>query len=200
MIGTVPSITKFAAVSMIFAIIGCASQGSRQPLPITTSGRPTVVVLVRHAEKSAPSGDVALSAAGEARAQSLAAALANARIDAVITTTLQRTRQTAEPIVHALGLTPVEVAPSGDVAAHAQEVASIIRARFGGRTVLVVGHSNTIPAIVRALGGPAMPDLCDSEYATLFVVVLMPADSARVIRSSYGAPDASTAAGCPAMR
>lgn len=180
------------------AIVGCAASGGHPPQ--FAPDRPTVVIVVRHAEKSAPSGDVALSALGEARAVALSDALAGTRVDGVITTTLLRTRQTAAPLVRARQLTPIEVPPASDVAAHAAQIASLVRSRFAGRAVLIVGHSNTVPAIVRALGGPAMPDLCDTEYAGMFVVVLAAGDSARVIRSSYGLPDPAEKTGCPTMR
>jgi hypothetical protein len=62
--------------------------------------------------------------------------------------------------------------------------------KHAGGTVLVVGHSNTIPAIVGALGAPQPRDLCDSEYDQLFVVVIGDTGPPRLIRSRYGAPSA----------
>lgn len=177
---------------------GCASRGVPElaATPIT----PTLVVIVRHAEKSGPTGDVPLSAAGEMRAATLAQTLAGAHVAGVITTNVQRTRQTAAPTARAAGLTPIEVSPQSDVANHAAEIAGIIRARFAGRTVLVVGHSNTVSAIVRALGAAAPPDLCDSEYSHLFLVESFGGDSARVVDGRYGAPDPEVRTGCPAGR
>jgi hypothetical protein len=66
--------------------------------------------------------------------------------------------------------------------------------------VLVVGHSNTVPAIVNALGGPKLPELCDASYATIFL--LTPAANGlpvQLVRASYGAPDAPAAANCAGM-
>jgi broad specificity phosphatase PhoE len=163
--------------ALLAAGVACAPR----PAPAQT------VILVRHAEKAAPSGDVALSAVGEARAQALADALRDAGVTAVVTTELKRTQQTAQPLAAARGLTPRVVATrSGATAAHAEAVAEVVRGQKGG-VVLVVGHSNTVPAIVGALGGPRLPQICDAEYANLFVVTL--GDSARLIRSKYGAPD-----------
>ena len=67
--------------------------------------------------------------------------------------------------------------------------------------MLVVEHSNTVPAVIAALGGPALHDLCDGQYASLFVLVL-PADggAARLVRATYGAADAPDAGACAAMR
>jgi hypothetical protein len=55
--------------------------------------------------------------------------------------------------------------------------------------VVVVGHSNTIPPIIAALGGPALPDICDGEHARLFTLILPPGAPSRLLQSSYGAPD-----------
>ena len=83
-------------------------------------------------------------------------------------------------------------------AAHVQAVADAVRRRPAGEVVLVVGHSNTIPAIVGALGGPRLPDLCDGQYATLYVLALPARGPARLIRSTYGAADAPDAGSCAA--
>jgi len=62
--------------------------------------------------------------------------------------------------------------------------------------VLVVGHSNTIPAIIAALGGPRMPDLCDPEYAGLYVLIIRANGTVSLARASYGAADPPDAAAC----
>lgn len=159
----------------------------------------TVVLVVRHAEKAGPSGDVPLSEAGAVRARALVDIGRAAGVSAVITTQFQRTRQTGAPLAEALGITPQVIDVKGGVPEHTKAIADSIRSRYAGKTVLVVGHSNTVPAIVRALGGPAYPDICDDIYDDLFTVVLSPDGAARVIHSRYGAPSAATTA-CPAMR
>src|SRR6476619_7042657 len=166
----------------------------RQPM----SAAPTVVLLVRHAEKaSQPAQNPPLTEAGATRAQALAAVARDAGVTAIITTQFERTRKTAEPTAAALHITP-EVIEAGPAAQHAKAVADQVLKHAGG-TVLVVGHSNTIPAIVGALGAPRPRDLCDSEYDQLFVVILGDAGPPRVIRSRYGAPNVEDAS-CPAMQ
>ena len=169
--------------------------------------RSTLVLLVRHAEKADPlAADPPLSATGTTRALALRDALADAGVTAVIVTPRLRTRDTARPLAEARGLTPEVVDLGAGGATHAQAVAAAVRRHAGG-VVLVVGHSNTIPAIIAALGGPRLPDLCDANYTTLFAVSLdAPADpsrGARVVRARYGAPDPPGAESCatqPAMR
>ena len=64
--------------------------------------------------------------------------------------------------------------------------------------MLIVGHSNTIPAIITALGGPALADLCDTQYAMLFTV-LIEGKNVRLIRGTYGTPTLDTPESCPTM-
>jgi broad specificity phosphatase PhoE len=156
---------------------------------------PDLVILVRHAERAAePAGDPALAPAGEQRAQALAEALAGLRVDAILTTQFRRTRDTAAPLARALGLQPQVVdAGRGGTAAHVQAVADAVRAQRG--TVLVVGHSNTVTAVLAALGGPKLADLCETSFHHAFL--LQPAsEPPRWAQFSYGAPGAPPQAGC----
>lgn len=154
----------------------------------------TVIVLVRHAEKAAIAGesDPPLSAAGEARARALADTLRSWGVDAVVTTQFKRTGATAAPLVASIGVTPRVV--DARAADHVAQVAAA--ARSAGRVVLVVGHSNTVPGIIGALSGPALPELCETEYANLFILVLKDGAAPRLERRAYGEPDPAGAASC----
>jgi len=164
--------------------------------------QPSTVILVRHAEKAAtPASDPGLTPEGVQRALDLAAALSGAHVTSVITTQFARTQLTAKPISDGLDKQPIVVNVGGPVAAHIEAVAAAVRARPAGDVVLVVGHSNTIPAIIAALGGPRVPDLCDPEYSSLFVLEF-PAPGARpsFIRAKYGAADPPEATACRPMK
>jgi broad specificity phosphatase PhoE len=145
------------------------------------------VVIVRHGEKVDDSADPDLSAAGQARAAALAQALAGLHVGAVYTTALKRTRQTAQPTAAAAGVTAIAVSTEGGTAAHAERVAAEVRKAGPDTAVLVVGHSNTVPAIARALGDAAPPALTDCDYDTLTLIQLG-ARSPRVVHARYGAP------------
>lgn len=134
--------------------------------------RPTRVYLVRHAEKQAESGDPGLTEEGAARAQALMTELVAEPIRAVYVTQFARTQQTAQPLAEKLGVTPVVMKASGDVRAHALEVADAIRGLGRGQVALVAGHSNTIPEIIRALGVTEAVEIDESRYGDLFVVEL----------------------------
>ena len=147
------------------------------------------MILVRHAEKASETeDDPPLSAVGRARAEALADALRHAGVTRVIVSHRRRTGETAEPLTRALHIVPDTVPVGSSVPDHVKEVAR--RVRLGRRgTMLVVGHSNTIPGIVTALTGVPLPDLCDPEYATLFVVALPRSGPGRFARTRFGADD-----------
>ncbi|HEX6058055.1 MAG TPA: histidine phosphatase family protein [Gemmatimonadaceae bacterium] len=207
-----PSRAAAAHAALLGALLlaGCAPALPRaEPAPAPPSGTgartaaahaagaPLVVYVVRHAERIDASRDPSLSEAGRARATALAEALAHAGIGTVVTTQFVRTRETAAPIAGALGIEPVVVAAAGPADAHAADVARAVRAAPRDGAVLVVGHSNTVPAIVGALGGPRFDDLCDADYDNLFVLVLRDGAPVRLARARFGAADDESA--CRAM-
>jgi broad specificity phosphatase PhoE len=137
------------------------------------------VIFTRHAEKGAtPPKDPTLTEAGKQRAQALASMLADSGVEAIYTTELQRTQQTAAPLAARVNITPT-ILPAKDTAA----LGNAIRARKSG-VVVVVGHSNTIPDIISALGGPKV-DIDDSQYDNLFVLTVGPTQSS-LLRLHYG--------------
>ena len=184
-----------ALASAAVLLDACAAAVASTPAPRVAT---RTVYLVRHAEKAAePAADPSLTAAGQARAQALAASLADAGVRSILTTQLLRTRETARPLAERLGLTPLVVGVSGAARDHAMAVAAAVRAQADG-SVLVVGHSNTVPLIIEALGGPAMPAICDAAYANLYVLQLTGDGKATLARTEYGARSPSTRE-CPGM-
>jgi broad specificity phosphatase PhoE len=153
--------------------------------------RLTTIILVRHAEKAAPVGDPPLSAAGIARAGELARVLADAGIRAIYTTQFVRTGQTAQPLAALLSLTPI-VVPASD--SYAADVVSKIMADHKGQTVLVTGHSNTIPLVLARLGIRPVPDIPDSRYDDLFICQLPEEGAATSLHLRYGAPSGAVPA------
>ena len=148
---------------------------------------PSLVIVVRHAEKAAePKDDPALSPAGEQRAQQLATALADAQVSAILTTQYRRTQLTAAPTAKRFGITPTVITARREAPdAHVPEVLAAIRALSG--VVLVVGHSNTVPEIVAGLSHTAPKAMCEGCYSDFFVVSPQIVGGA-LVQSHYGIP------------
>jgi broad specificity phosphatase PhoE len=152
------------------------------------SAQTTVVILVRHAEQDAAAGqDPPLSAAGRARADSLVRALRGAGISAIYHTQFRRTTETAKVAADSLHVPTTEFATQAGQAPqqHAAALAADVLARHKGRTVLVVGHSNTVPLIAAALGASDPPRIADTEYFWLYVVVKREGEPARLLVTRY---------------
>jgi broad specificity phosphatase PhoE len=138
---------------------------------VATAAAQPIVFIVRHAERAdagmaaakVPGADPDLSGAGVARANSLAAMLEDARIRTVITTEFKRTKQTGEPVATAAGVS-LTVIDSKDVTG----LLKTVRSSTGN--VLVVGHSNTLPDVLKGLGVTEPITIGEDEFDSLFVV------------------------------
>lgn len=136
-----------------------------------------VVILLRHAERQAAGADPALTPAGKRRASLLATMFADAGVTAIFTSGARRTNDTAAPLASALGLTPKKIDDSTAVA-RGQILA-------GGACVVVVGHSNTVPEFIEALGGPSGVVIEEDEFDRLFVLTVTPLAAASLLRFRY---------------
>ncbi|HEY1075921.1 MAG TPA: phosphoglycerate mutase family protein [Fontimonas sp.] len=154
-----------------------------------------LVILVRHAEKSAQASDPPLSAPGGARALALRDALAGFSLAGIIVSDTRRTLQTAAPTAALHQLTPIVASTASGMPAHVADIVQRVHELSGQGAVLVVGHSNTLPAVVKALGGSPLLDLAECEFDTLWLLDLRDAESPPgLIRVRYGAPSACDSA------
>ena len=147
--------------------------GSVQP------AAPTTIILVRHAEAVANAGnDPVLTEAGTARAKALAAALKDAGVKAVITTQYQRTMLTGRPLADAAGAEFINLpAQTGNPTA--------LAAKYTGSTIVIVGHSNTVPAMVKSLTGVDVGEIAHDSHDQMFIVTAGAPGSARLVRARY---------------
>ena len=136
-----------------------------------------VVFIVRHAEKASSGGkDPDLSVEGQKRADALAHILKDSQITSVFVTEFKRTQETAAPTARAAHLSPI-VIPANDMAAVVQK----LRALNGN--ALVVGHGNTIPDLVRALGIATPVSIPEDDYTEIFAVLV--GDAPQLVRLHY---------------
>jgi broad specificity phosphatase PhoE len=136
-----------------------------------------VVAIVRHAEKAANGGnDPDLSSAGRARAETLARILKDSGITAIFVTEFKRTQETAAPTTTSTHVTPTVVA--------AKDTAALVaRLRQLNGNALVVGHGDTIPNIVKALGINSSINIPDADYSELLIIIL--GDKPELFRLHY---------------
>jgi broad specificity phosphatase PhoE len=147
----------------------------------------TTIVVIRHAEKQVNSiSDAPLSPEGEQRAARLAQMFGDAapfgRLQKIYVTDTRRTQQTAAALAQRLTLEPEIVAARTG----ARELARrVLRENRGGRA-LVIGHSNTVPEIVAALGDAHdVPSMGEDEFDTLYVVTVPSVGRASMLRMKY---------------
>jgi phosphohistidine phosphatase SixA len=135
-------------------------------------GGASFVFLVRHAERAdagmaaakMAGADPELSDAGKARAQALAAMLKDAKIAAIFTTQYKRTKDTAQPLAAATGVQAVAI-DSNDAAL------LVAKVKAASGNIVVVGHSNTVPDVIKSLGISEPIAIADDQFDNLFVVV-----------------------------
>ena len=136
-----------------------------------------VIFIVRHAEKASTGDkDPDLSLEGQKRADVLAHILKDSQITSVFVTEFKRTQETAAPTARAAHVSPT-VVPANDMGA----LVGKLRALNGN--ALVVGHGNTIPDLLRALGIATPVSIPDDDYAEIFAVLL--GDEPQLLRLHY---------------
>lgn len=147
------------------------------------------IFLVRHGDTVRQKGnpDVPLSEPGERRASALAALLKDSGINTIYTTGLQRTVKTAEPLAKLLGIEP-KLQPRLRPGAKPEDVenfANLLRAEHSRDIVLAVLHSNSVPALLKALGHSANIKIPETEFDNLFVVTPRQDGPPTVLRLRY---------------
>lgn len=127
----------------------------------------TTYYFIRHAEKDErdpQNKDPFLTEAGLKRARNWAEIFEDVEFDLIFTSDYNRTRKTAEAVANSQGK-EVEIYDAKDLNNEHFKKKTL------GKTVLVVGHSNTNPAFVNAiLEEKRYEALAETEYGSLFVV------------------------------
>jgi broad specificity phosphatase PhoE len=134
---------------------------------VSAAAAQSTIFIVRHAEKAASGADPNLSDAGRKRATRLAQVLKDAGISKILVTQFRRTKQTAAPLATRLNLTPIS-----SPAENSPLLISRLRASSGN--ILVVGHSNTIPEVIRGFGIATPLQIGENDFDNLFLLVRDP--------------------------
>ncbi len=171
---TALALALFSALASAL-VAGAGTAAEPRPAPPEAGPPPgeTVVVLLRHAEKSSKHPLSELSSAGRRRAAALVPVLAPFRPKNLFASDRRRTQQTLEPTARALGLA-LRVLPLGDEEALAAEILGERR----GETAVVCGHSDSLARIAAYLGSEEEFPPVDG-FDRLWIVRI-PADDGRV--------------------
>lgn len=180
--------TRYVSVIILaFGLLVTACQSQAQEEPATEQAA-VVWYLVRHAEKMPATeenpSDPSLSEEGQVRAQQLAQTLRAAGITHIYSSDFARTRETAQPLADVLGLTVEQY----DASALQDFAASLITQT--GR-IVVVGHSNTTPALAEMLGGDPGEPITEEEYDRLYALVKGAQGEVTTLSLRYGNPYAN---------
>jgi broad specificity phosphatase PhoE len=149
----------------------------------------TTVIVVRYADRAADGGEnPGLSPAGQARAEELARVLGQADVvagvDAIFATQYRDTQETADPLARRLRL-PVQVVDVTDL----RGLLKRILRDYKGKVVLVVTHTEPLPALIRKLhGSKKVPPMAEAEYDNIYVVSIPWYGKVKTLRLKYGAP------------
>jgi 2,3-bisphosphoglycerate-dependent phosphoglycerate mutase len=143
----------------------------------------TTFILIRHAEKdlTQSTSDPDLSAEGKARATKLVTMLKQTPVDAIYSTEYKRTRNTVEPLAAARSLLVMSYSPM------IKEDIDIMLTKHKGGTVVVCGHSNTVPQFINYLiGEEKYKPMGDGDYGDIIVVsVTERSKNAKVVWLKY---------------
>ena len=178
------SVTTKDADAKVVEIVGNEirfSDGSKKKFPKVDNDA-IVMVLVRHAEKMTDKKDPDLTPEGKARANNLANIMKNAALDKIYSSTFKRTFMTAMPTIQAYN--------NKDHGSYrTDKVTSFIDTLLEhekGKRFLIVGHSNTTPAILNhLLGNRVYHNIEENDYGKIYVAVSKGLGATEVLELNY---------------
>lgn len=160
------SIISFIIFSFILNHSAFASEKN-----ITDTIDSKTVIVVRHADKlNDSSRDPILSDAGDQQAQALAKKLTALTLSQAIASNYQRTQLTIKPTADAHNINLTIVGTQKGIETHVAKIVALVKS-INGNTI-IAGHSNTVPLIIAALGGPKIDDLDESSYGDLYQLII----------------------------
>ena len=157
--------------ALLIFLLTFLSSGDNKPESSNVAVQETLTTyyFIRHAEKDSSdpqNKDPQLSPEGQKRAQEWAKIFKDVEFDLIFSSDYDRTRTTASAI-----------AKKQDKVVELYDPRKLFDPEFqkktSGKTVLVVGHSNTNPAFVNLiLGSEKYKELDEQEYGSLFIVTV----------------------------
>lgn len=149
------------------AVAGCATQMYSPP------GQTTIVIMIRHAERSNFSED--LNEDGRIRAAALPAAVAELDIAAIYSPDLRRNLDTVRPLAEQRGIEIILSDPA--------DAPKRMLSEYAGQTVLWVGNTTNLRAIYHTLGGEGAPP---DTYGDLYILTVPDKGKTQTVKRRFG--------------
>lgn len=181
-----PLSIRLLALLLAFAPLAHHAAESAATAPaLNPAPQATTLIVVRHAERVVPDGDVPLGENGRERAALLTAMLAEAGVTHVFTSQMIRARETAAPLAAQLGLTPTVIAvEKGD------DLVAQLKQLPVGAVALVVNHGGTIPGVLQKFGAAKPAPIPENAFDRMFIVTRDSTGNVSVVQFRYGRPPA----------
>lgn len=157
---------------------------NNESFDINTDDGSKVFFLVRHAEKDTlPKTNPILTKQGYKRSHLLAQLFKSTRVDAVYSTIYNRTIHTADSLATSKAL-PTKMYKPGDMKAFVKERLE----DESEKSVVIVGHSNTTPAIAGVFMEEKVYEHSfeEDDYDNLLVVNILPNGEKKLFKLKYG--------------
>lgn len=178
-----------AWLALLLGALTCLSAcTASSDAPLSESPAPEMtrtILITRHCEKGEFSADPPLSDRGMRRAEALSLLPQTQSVATVITTQFRRTIETGAQVAVRQGILSRVVNATARPDALQSLADEILESAEHG-TVLVVGHSNTVPLIIRQLGGPADIFLTEEDFGDLFILTIDDGGEVSIERTRYG--------------
>ena len=166
-----------------------SGKAENSKLLTTVQAGTTTVYLVRHAEKDTRNPDdqdPELTEAGRKRALALKHYLEDEKVDGFFSTPYKRNQQTLTPLAQGR---PIQFYQSHDYTLLRDKILS----EYKGKTVVVVGHSNTVLPIIEAFGAKKpIKEITERDYDNIFKLTISPKGKAKVEAHKFGELTAAT--------
>lgn len=166
------ALISILVVLVVFVWVGCI-------LWRCPAGEVTTVFLVRHAEYDHNTEHLTLD--GEQRADELAEVLSKIDVDAIYVTQFERTQETAQPIASDMNLQLV-VYDAYDL----DSLVDQVKQDHAGEEVLIVGHSNTVPATIDKFVGVSTGYSIETAFYKIFILTISGSGEWWVVQLKYG--------------
>jgi broad specificity phosphatase PhoE len=145
----------------------------------------TTIIFIRHAEKASDEADSPLSEEGIKRSQALVQVLEHTKIDAIYSSQFKRNLDTVSPLATlskvVVATMPVDIKTPNN---YSELLIKEILLKYQGKTILVVGHTNTIPSAIDILMDKI--EIKTIAYYDLFIVTILSNGQASLLRAQYG--------------